>query len=395
MSAGPPGDDRGKKMRKKLCFAIAAAAALCVFPMSAAADSFLTHVLESYEMNAENSYTISYLEQDPYLVNIYEGYGFAKDYMSARGHAYVLEDVAGTERPHPLANCLTCKTEDFTRLVNEMGEDAYSLDFEEVYADAHQNVGCYSCHGDDFPTGKLVLTHDYSVTAIGDDMGDTIAPAIAVCGQCHTEYYFKPENKATNVPYTDIASMDPAAELAYYDEMGFADWVQESTGTPLLKVQHPEIETVLGEGNIHARMGLSCADCHMEKTTTDEGRDFKSHYLKSPLDSEELLTTCAQCHKDTDMAEKVHTLQAEITARETEVGEKLSALKDALAEAVASGDYTEEELDEIRSLHRTAQWYFDWDYVENSEGAHNSALARKCLDTAEETIDEAMGLFES
>ena len=62
MSAGPPGDDRGKKMRKKLCFAIAAAAALCVFPMSAAADSFLTHVLESYEMNAENSYTIRILK---------------------------------------------------------------------------------------------------------------------------------------------------------------------------------------------------------------------------------------------------------------------------------------------------------------------------------------------
>ena len=56
---------------------------------------------------------------------------------------------------------------------------------------------------------------------------------------------------------------------------------------------------------------------------------------------------------------------------------------------------TEDELNEIRSLHRTAQWFFDYDYVENSEGAHNSALARKCLDTAEETIQEAMGLFKS
>ena len=59
--------------------------------------------------NSENTYVTSYLEEDPYLVNIYEGYGFAKDYGSARGHEYTLEDVAATERPHPMANCLTCK----------------------------------------------------------------------------------------------------------------------------------------------------------------------------------------------------------------------------------------------------------------------------------------------
>ena len=380
---------------KKLCCAFTAAAAIAGFSMTASAAGALSSIMESYEKNAENSYTISYLEEDPYLVNIYEGYGFAKDYESARGHAYVLEDVNGTERPHALANCLTCKTADFTKLVNEMGEDAYSLDFETVFADAHENVGCYTCHEEKFMDGELVVTHDYTAAAIGDEMGDAIAPAIAVCGQCHTEYYFKPENKATNVPYQDIASMDPAAELAYYDEMGFADWVQESTGTPLLKVQHPEIETILGEGSVHAKMGLTCADCHMEQAEAEDGTAYPSHYLQSPLNSTVLLDRCAACHKDTDMAEKVHAIQDEVTAREKEVGQKLSDLKDALAAAVSGGEYTEEELDAIRALHRTAQWFFDYDYVENSEGAHNSALAKKCLDTAEETIDEAMGLFKS
>ena len=379
---------------RKLCFALSAAAALAGLCMTAEAGSVLPSVMESYEKNADNSYSVSYLEEDPYLVNIYEGYGFAKDYGSARGHAYVLEDVGKTERPHALANCLTCKTADFTKLVNDLGEDAYSLEFESLFPDMHENVGCYSCHEDKIADGELVLTHDYTLAAIGDEMGDGIAPAIAVCGQCHTEYYFKPENKATNVPYTDIASMDPAAELAYYDEMGFADWVQESTGTPLLKAQHPEIETVLGEGSVHAKMGLSCADCHMEKAEAEDG-SYKSHYLQSPLNSEAILETCAACHKDTDMAEKVHAVQAEVTARETEVGEKLSALKDKLAEAVAGGEYSEEELDEIRKLHRTAQWFLDYDYVENSEGAHNSTLAKKCLDTAEAVIDEAMEKFKS
>jgi nitrite reductase (cytochrome c-552) len=36
----------------------------------------------------------------------------------------------------------------------------------------------------------------------------------------------------------------------------------------MLKAQHPEIETYLGEGSIHAKMGLTCADCHMEKVTS-------------------------------------------------------------------------------------------------------------------------------
>ena len=37
----------------------------------------------------------------------------------------------------------------------------------------------------------------------------------------------------------------------------------------------------------------------------------------------------------------------------------------------------------------------DFVYVENSEGAHNSSLAKNCLDKSEKLVDEAMGLFEA
>ena len=95
------------------------------------------------------------------------------------------------------------------------------------------------------------------------------------------------------------------------------------------------------------------------------------------------------------MAEKVHAIQEEITAREKEVGSKLSDLKDSLAAKVADGSMTEEELDAIRSLYRDAQWFWDFCSVENAEGAHNSKLARECLDTSEGKINEAMGLLEA
>ena len=131
----------------------------------------------------------------------------------------------------------------------------------------------------------------------------------------------------------------------------------------------------------------------MAQATAEDGSTYVSHKWESPLNSEALLETCAACHKDTDVTEKVKTIQAEVTAAEKATGEKLSALNDALTEAVAGGSYTEEQLNEIRSLYRSAQWFWDYCYVENSEGAHNSALAKSCLETADGYIEEAMALF--
>ena len=140
-------------------------------------------------------------------------------------------------------------------------------------------------------------------------------------------------------------------------------------------------------------MGVSCADCHMAKMTSDDGVEYTSHKWESPLENEVLTESCAACHKDVDIAEKVKAIQEEVIAREKEVGENLSGLKTALAEAVAGGEYTEEQLDEIRYKYRAAQWYWDYCYVENSEGAHNSALAKNCLNMADEIIAEAMELL--
>ena len=158
----------------------------------------------------------------------------------------------------------------------------------------------------------------------------------------------------------------------------------------MLKAQHPEFETVL-QGK-HAGL-LNCADCHMPIEQAEDGTVYHSHLLVSPLENETLLSTCVSCHGDTDMVNMVHRIQDRVTARETEIGNRLSELKDTLAAAVASGNFSEEELDAVRRLHREAQWFFDYDYVENSEGAHNSELAMSCLDTAEAKINEAMALL--
>ena len=347
--------------------------------------------------NDRNSFVVDYLEQDPYLVNIYEGFGFAKDYGSARGHEYTLEDVAKTARPHALANCLTCKTPNFTKLVNDQGVGAYTMDFETVAAAMEENISCYNCHGNDAGNaGQITITHSYVTAALGDNAA-AIDPATLSCGQCHIEYYFTPSDKETMMPYSGVETMTPEAILAYYDAMvmpdgtvGFYDWIQPGTGTRMLKAQHPEMETYLT--GKHASM-LNCADCHMAVEMADDGTVYHSHTLVSPLDSATLLTTCAQCHKGTDVSAMVRRLQERVTARETEVGLQLSGLKDALTDAVAAGKLSEEELDAVRKLHREAQWFFDFCYVENAEGAHNSDLAFHCLDTSAAKIAEALSLL--
>ena len=365
-------------------------------PMTYQVEEPLTPMLEGITVtmgqNAENSEAEDYLEMDPYLVNIYEGYGFAKDYKAARGHAYTLEDVSKTARPHDQAKCITCKTPDFTKMVNEQGVGVYSLPFDEVMSQMTQAISCYSCHGDDKGNnGQIVITHSYVNEALGEN-ASSIDPKTLNCGQCHIEYYFTPDENETMMPYSSQEEMTPEAILAYYDEMGFKDWEQPGTGTQMLKAQHPEMETFLPSQ--HAKMGLNCSSCHMAEETAEDGTTYHSHYLVSPLQSETLMATCAACHGSADAARSLVTAtQEKVTAREAEVGNRLSELKDTLTAAVTEAKMTEEELDAVRKLHREAQWFFDFCYVENSEGAHNSKLSIRCLDTADERITEAMALL--
>ncbi|MDO4345368.1 MAG: ammonia-forming cytochrome c nitrite reductase subunit c552 [Eubacteriales bacterium] len=348
--------------------------------------------VESYMKNKDNSEAYSYVEAHPEIATLYEGMGFAFDYNSARGHSYTLEDVQATTRPHALSNCLACKTADYVALLNKYGTDFYSMSFEDAVAEMEEPITCYDCHTNDPSEGPAPI-RQAMINAVGDDY-DSISPSTLACAQCHNEYYFEPENKSVDHPYRGLDEMNPDAILAYYNEIGFTDYQNPRTLTNQIKVQHPEFETVMGEGSAHKTM--TCAQCHMEKTEDADGNAYTSHYWVSPLASESIMeNTCVTCHGDADIVTaKVTATQAAVTARETEVGELLKELTDKLAEAVESGEYSEDELEEIRALNRDAQFYWDFVFVENSEGAHNSLLSRNCLDKSQELAGEAMALLK-
>ena len=58
-----------------------------------------------------------------------------------------------------------------------------------------------------------------------------------VYGQCHVGYYFRPEDKRLVSPRFQGLQADQI--LAYYDELGFKDWVHEETGGPCSKPSTP------------------------------------------------------------------------------------------------------------------------------------------------------------
>ena len=253
-----------------------------------------------------------------------------------------------------------------------------------------ETVSCYNCHGN--TPGTIVIESDYMANAMGDEMTAGTVDAINVsCAQCHIEYYFDPATKATSVPYDSPDNFDPDSILAYYNEMGFVDFTNENTSVGMIKVQHPEFETYTGAGSVHSGT-FNCADCHMGVDYTKKGTPFVSHEFTSPLDNEALVqSNCAQCHAN--LKADVEKIQKEITEKETQVSDLLVELNSKLADAVASGSLSEAELAKLRQLDRDAQFYWDFVYVENSEGAHNSKLSRECLGKAETLAKEALALL--
>lgn len=379
-------------MKKRLLLALllllalagAAWAASEALPASQWAQQFPDQY-NSFMRNAENSETYDYVAAHPQIAVLYEGSGFGYSYYAARGHEYTLEDVKNIERPHPIANCLTCKSGDYTAMVNKMGDAAYQLPFDETINQLAGGISCYNCHGNEVPT--LQVTHGYLADAIKEE--DGIKPATLACAQCHVEYYFPDESKATVLPYDGHANATPESIYAYYQQLGFADFTNPRTGAKMIKVQHPEFETYTGKGSVHGGM-FSCADCHMGKPKNEEGKRYSSHFLASPVKSPEIAATCAGCHEDLEGF--VKDIQDKTEERTYQIADKLVVLTNALADKVAAGA-AEEELDKLRALNREAQFYWDFVFVENSEGAHNRKLTTQCLDKAEELADQALQLI--
>ena len=344
----------------------------------------------TYKMNDENKDPGDYTQIYPQIQTIWAGSAFSKFYAEPNGHTYSLTDIQETGRNPKTANCLTCKSSEFI-LKQDADPTLNKSDIHEMEAQVTEPISCYDCHENSPADGSKAI-RQFFVDAVGDDISQ-VPEGVMSCGQCHNEYLFPNENKSAENPWKGLAEATPEKVLAYENSINYVDHTNPTNGTKQIKVQHPEFETMYG-GDMApmAKLGYSCSDCHMGTTKSADGLEFDNHNWTSPLDNQELIANdCSKCHED--ITATVKAKQAVAIARVNSIGDKLVTLNNKLTDAVNNGSKSEDELNQIRDLNRTAQFYWDWVMVENSDGAHNSALAQDTLNKSEAAVDKALAMF--
>lgn len=259
------------------------------------------------------------IDEFPVWRDLFAGYAFGIDYREERGHAYMLSDQRETERikvvnqPGACLHCHASNIRAYRKAGLERGApgeltDRFDSDtarqqlmkgFEAVCAMTYDDattlvehpVSCVDCHDPDsmrlrvtrpgflngiqalaesndpvphFPSIERWRAGDRSEPYDPNAMASRHEMRSMSCGQCHVEYYFRGSGKLLVYPWHNGLKMEQLEE--YYETAGadgapFKDWTHKITGAPMLKAQHPEFE--LWSQGIHARAGVSCADCHM------------------------------------------------------------------------------------------------------------------------------------
>jgi nitrite reductase (cytochrome c-552) len=197
-----------------------------------------------------------------------------------------------------------------------------------------------------------------------------------VCGQCHVEYYFKGDSKILTFPWDNGLNIDNIND--YYDAIGFQDWAHKETGSPLLKMQHPEFE--LYSTGIHAQSGVACADCHMPYVR-EGATKISDHWVRSPLTN--VASACQTCHKldEDQLQERILTIQNRTAKQLRETETAIIAAIDAINAAKAAGA-TNADLKEAWDFQRKANMRWDFVSSENSTGFHSPQEAARVLGDA-------------
>ena len=367
------------------------------------------------------------LDDDPLLRELFAGYAFGVDFREERGHAYMLQDQNETERVKQFKQpgaCLHChasvipfyKSEGKKAGVPDDQKEAqiqkgFDLVCAMSYKDAAKNVkhpvSCVDCHNVDSmqlevnrpgfingirnlakssaPTPHLPSIErwrkegkkgEYDV----NKMASRQEMRSFVCGQCHVEYYFKGPEKNLTYPWHNGLKMEQIEK--YYDDVAWKDFEHKKSGAKVLKAQHPEFET--WSQGIHARSGVSCADCHMPYKR--EGAiKISDHHVRSPMLN--VAASCETCHR---YPEKEIKARVEIIQDRTKElllkaeGVTVSLIKDI--EAAKGKGASDASLESARDFHRKAQWRVDFVAAENSMGFHAPGESLRIL---AEAIDYA------
>lgn len=350
-------------------------------------DSFMKTKINYGETRYHGSEPFSKLLRYPASIRLWAGYAFSKGYNEERGHYWALIDQLQSRRTTEFAQpgaCVNCHAAEAPGLIEKLGWETFnSMPYNDLRPMIHTGTSCADCHDPD--TMALRITRPALIQAL-EQQGVDLTQAsrqemrTLVCAQCHVEYYFKGENKLLTFPWSRGRTIDAIEE--HYDAYNFVDWKHEETGAPMIKIQHPDFE--LWETGIHARSGVSCADCHMPYMRQGSIK-ISDHWIRSPLVNLQL--ACQSCHNipEQELKERVILIQDKTSAllRQSEAA-MLSAM-DAIQKQKKAG-ISEKQLEKALRFQRRAQMRWDFIFSENSTGFHSAQEAARIL---AESIDFA------
>ena len=327
----------------------------------------------------------SKIEKEPRMAKMWAGYPFSADFREERGHRYNFDDQRFTKRQTEFkqpGTCLNCHASNYVQMMKEGDGDLRAgfarlnaMSWDDAAAKIEHPVACIDCH--DPKDMKLRITRPGLMDGLaalkasqGVENYDVNRDATRqemrtlVCAQCHVEYYFKGDEKKLVFPWANGLQADKIYD--FYTEVGFTDWTHKLTGTKNLKAQHPEYETY--QQGIHARSGVTCADCHMP-FKREGSQKISDHHVRSPLLN--VNKSCQSCHKwpEAEIIARVEGIQDRHLQMVDRAFTALMALIDDL-EAVQKAEGETERVKQAREFHRKASWYVDFVEAENSTGFH-------------------------
>lgn len=344
-------------------------------------DRFMMTEINSGQTPYGGSDNYDKLEKYPAMVRLWAGYAFALFHNEDRGHFYSAIDQAETGRVQPPFNqpgaCANCHAGEAPLLIEEMGWAGFnSTPYNDLVDELHTGSTCGDCH--DPETMALRLTRPALINALEDQGIDWTESSRQemrsyVCAQCHVEYYFRGDDKLLTLPWSEGLTVE--GMQAFYDSYGFSDWTHAETGSPMVKIQHPEYE--LYTTSLHYEAGVSCADCHMP-FIREGGQKITDHWIRSPL--ERVNASCQTCH---NLPEE--QLESRILTIQDNTAELLRLSEDALLEAMdeiilaQEAGASDDQLVDARNFHRWAQLRWDFVSSENSTGFHSPQESARIL----------------
>ncbi len=307
-----------------------------------------------------------------------------------------LSMAAAIKSTTPLgAGCIACHNTAFISLLEEYGGEVVGLTETELRHESATSSGitCFSCHGDN--PGEMFISKPYIAEAAergGIDMNDVNL----VCAQCHSlplrawedVVGTTAEDRSFGVMGNPDTSTWSALAAGTNADDVYAWYVSQGVKDP--KVLIGEMEYEQYRGSTMDRMGVTCATCHMEKATAEDGTAYTRHAWQGANTNPAIFANCAACHQSSAEEMSAHVLEIQ-AAYQDRLAEVTAALDEAQA-AIEASDADEATIAAASDLWFEARFHSRYGQ-DSSEGIHNYGNANnnycfdKCLELCRQIKD--------